>query len=124
MRWCREFAAVVGESVSIDAASWPGTRFAEKHYTYWETPDGAPVSMAGANPMVGGQVRVDAVYTPALRRGRGYAGAVTAKVSRAAPAASANEVVLFTSAAHPTSKALYRRIGFVPVADFAAYDFG
>ncbi|WP_392972897.1 GNAT family N-acetyltransferase [Streptomyces sp. LN245] len=43
---------------------------------------------------------------------------------RAGLAHRAREVVLFTNAAHPTSNALYRRIGFVPVTDFAAYDFG
>ncbi|WP_030257173.1 GNAT family N-acetyltransferase [Streptomyces violens] len=123
MCWCREFAADVGEDVSIDAASWAGTRFAEKRYTYWETPDGTPVSMAGVNPMVGGQVRVDPVYTPAHLRGRGYAGAVTVEVSRAALAAGAKEVVLYTNAANPTSNALYQRIGYVPLTDFAVYDF-
>ncbi|MFE1443542.1 GNAT family N-acetyltransferase [Streptomyces sp. NPDC058739] len=123
MRWCREFAADVGENVTIDATTWSGTRFAEKSYTYWETSDGTPVSMAGVNPMVGGQIRVDPVYTPARLRGRGYAGAVTVEVSRAALAAGATDVVLFTNAANPTSNALYRRLGYVPIADFAVYDF-
>ncbi|MFE0413900.1 GNAT family N-acetyltransferase [Streptomyces tendae] len=123
MRWCREFAADVGEAVTVDAASWAGTRFAEKRYTFWETPDGTPVSMAGANPLVGGQVRIDPVYTPAEQRGRGYAAAVTVEVTRAALAAGAAEVVLFTDPANRTSNALYRRIGYVPLADFCAYDF-
>ncbi|MEV5548729.1 GNAT family N-acetyltransferase [Streptomyces sp. NPDC052309] len=123
MRWCREFAADVGEDVTIDAASWAGTRFAEKRYTFWETPDGTPVSMAGVNPMVGGQARVDPVYTPAHLRGRGYAGAVTVEVSRAALAAGAKEVVLYTNAANPTSNALYQRIGYRRVTDFLVYDF-
>ncbi|MFG2679694.1 GNAT family N-acetyltransferase [Streptomyces sp. NPDC048392] len=124
MRWCRDFAADVGEAVTIDAASWGDTRFAEKRYTFWETPNGTPVSMAGANPLVGGQVRIDPVYTPARFRGRGYAGAVTAEVSRAALAAGATEVVLFTDPANLTSNALYRRIGYVPLADFTGYGFG
>ncbi|MFF9059767.1 GNAT family N-acetyltransferase [Streptomyces sp. NPDC014882] len=123
MRWCREFAADVAEDVTIDAGTWAGTRFAEKHYTFWETPDGTPVSMAGANPMAGGQVRVDPVHTPAHLHGRGYAGAVTAEVSRAALAAGAEEVVLYTNAANPTSNALYRRLGYVPLTDFTVYDF-
>ncbi|MFD8395909.1 GNAT family N-acetyltransferase [Streptomyces sp. NPDC059680] len=121
MCWCREFAADVGEVVSIDAGSWAGTRFAEKRYTFWETPDGTPVSMAGVNPMVAGQVRVDPVYTPAHLRGRGYAGAVTVEVSRAALAAGATDVVLFTDPANSTSNALYQRIGYVPVTDFTGY---
>ncbi|WP_053852373.1 GNAT family N-acetyltransferase [Streptomyces sp. NRRL B-24085] len=123
MDLCRGFAADVGEAVTIDAGTWAGTRFADKSYTFWETPDGTPVSLAGANPMVAGLVQVDPVYTPARLRGRGYAGAVTAEVSRAALAAGAEHVVLFTDAANPTSNALYRRLGYVPVVDWAAYDF-
>ncbi|WP_069765065.1 GNAT family N-acetyltransferase [Streptomyces sp. LUP47B] len=122
MALCRGFAADVGEAVTIDADSWAGTRFADKHYTFWEAPDGTPVSLAGANPMVAGLVQVDPVYTPAPLRGRGYAGAVTAEVSRAALTAGAEDVVLFTDAANPTSNALYRRLGYVPVVDWAAYD--
>ena len=72
--------------------------------------------------MVGGMVRVDPVYTPAHLRGRGYAGAVTVEVSRAALAAGATDVVLFTDPANPTSNALYQRIGYVPLTDWAVYD--
>jgi len=123
MDMCRGFAADVGEAVTIDAGSWAGTRFADKSYHFWETPDGTPVSMAGANPMVAGLVQVDPVYTPAPLRGRGYAGAVTVEVSRAALAAGATDVVLFTDAANPTSNALYRRLGYVPAIDWVVYDF-
>lgn len=123
MRWCSEFAADTGDSITIDARSWASTKFAEKRYTLWETPDSTPVSMAGVNPLAGGQVRVDPVYTPAHLRGHGYAGAVTVAVSRAALSAGATDVVLFTNAANPTSNAIYQRIGYRPVADFATYDF-
>lgn len=123
MRWCREFATDTGDTTTIDARSWASTRFAEKSYTFWETPDGTPVSMAGVNPMVGGQARVDPVYTPAHLRGRGYAGAVTVEVSRAALSAGATDVVLFTDAANPTSNALYQRIGYRKITDWITYDF-
>lgn len=123
MRWCREFAADVGEAVTIDSGTWAATRFADKRYTFWQTPDGTPVSMAGVNPMVAGQARVDPVYAPASLRGRGYAGAVTAEVSRAALTAGATDVVLFTNAANPAANALYQRIGYRPLTDFAVYDF-
>jgi predicted GNAT family acetyltransferase len=73
--------------------------------------------------MIAGLVQVDPVYTPAPLRGRGYAGAVTAEVSRAALAAGATDGVLFTDAANPTSNALYRRLGYVPVVDWVVYDF-
>ncbi|WP_030613437.1 GNAT family N-acetyltransferase [Streptomyces sclerotialus] len=123
MFWCGEFAKAVGEAVSIDAESWAGTRFADKRYTLWETPDGTPVSVAGMNPMIGGQVQVDIVYTPAHLRGRRYAGAVTAEVSRAAVAAGAKDVVLFADLSNPASNALYQRLGYRTLTDWAAYDF-
>ncbi|MDX6361022.1 MAG: hypothetical protein QOC85_25 [Streptomyces sp.] len=123
MFWCGEFAKAVGEDVSINADTWADTRFADKRYTLWETPDGIPVSIAGLNPMIGGQIQVDIVYTPAHQRGRGYAGAVAAEVSRAALAAGARDVVLFADLSNPTSNALYQRIGYVPLAEWAVYDF-
>jgi RimJ/RimL family protein N-acetyltransferase len=123
IHWCGEFVTAVGEAPSIDAHSWAGSRFADKRFTFWETPDGTAVSMAGSTPMVGGMIRVDPVYTPAHLRGRGYAGAVTVEVSRAALTAGATDVVLFTDPANPTSNALYQRIGYVPVSDFTGYDF-
>ncbi|MFE2707567.1 GNAT family N-acetyltransferase [Streptomyces mirabilis] len=103
MYWCAEFAKAVGEDVSIDADTRADTRFAEKRYTLWETPDGTPAPIAGLNPMIGGQIQVDIVYTPPGLRGRGYAGAVTAEVSRAALAEGARDVVLFADLSHPTS---------------------
>ncbi|MEU6669305.1 GNAT family N-acetyltransferase [Streptomyces sp. NPDC046727] len=123
IRWCGEFTADVGEAPSVDADSWAGSRFADKRFTFWETPDGTPVSMAGSTSMVAGMIRVDPVYTPAHLRGRGYAGAVTVEVTRAALTAGATDVVLFANPGNPTSNALYQRIGYVPVSDFAGYAF-
>lgn len=123
MQWCRELAKDLREDVTINADTWAGTRFGEKRYTYWETPDGTPVSMAGVNPMVVGHVRVDPVYTPAHLRGRGYAGAVTVEVTRAALAAGATDVVLYADPKNPTSNALYQRIGYRLIAGWAVYDF-
>jgi predicted GNAT family acetyltransferase len=120
IRWCGEFVDSVGEA---PADSWAGSRFADKGFTFWETSDGTPVAMAGSTSMVAGMVRVDPVYTPARFRGRGYAGAVTVEVSRAALAAGATDVVLFADPANLTSNALYQRIGYVPVTDFTGYAF-
>ncbi|MEU4762466.1 GNAT family N-acetyltransferase [Actinosynnema sp. NPDC023794] len=123
IRWCSEFVAAVGEAPSMDADTWAASRYAEKHYTFRETPDGTPASMAGSTSMIAGMVRVDPVYTPAHLRGRGYASAVAVEVSRAALTAGATDVVLFADPANATSNALYQRIGYVPIADFASYEF-
>lgn len=123
VRFCGEFVVDVGEAPAMDADAWAVSRFADKHFTFWETPDGTPVSMAGSTTMAGRMIRVDPVYTPARLRGRGYAGAVTVEVTRAALDAGASDVVLFTNPDNPTSNALYRRLGYVPVADFTGYRF-
>ncbi|MEU4238299.1 GNAT family N-acetyltransferase [Actinoplanes sp. NPDC026619] len=120
IRWCGEFATAVGDA---PPSSWAESAFAAKHFTFWETPDGTPASMAGTTSMVARMVRVDPVYTPAHLRGRGYAGAVTVAVSSAALAAGATDVVLFADPGNPTSTALYEPLGFVPLTDFVAYDF-
>lgn len=122
VRWYGEFMAAVGESPDR-AESWADARISYGGITFWEDADGTPLAMAGSFPMVAGQIRVAPVYTPAHLRGRGYAGAVTAEVGRAAVAAGADEVLLFTDLANPTSNALYQRIGYRPVADFSVYDF-
>ncbi|MEV7322244.1 GNAT family N-acetyltransferase [Streptomyces sp. NPDC093970] len=126
VRWCREFCVDVGEQPSIDlidAGRWAESRFGDRHFTFWEAPDGTPVSMAAATSLVGGMIRVDPVYTPAHLRGHGYAGAVTVEASRAALAAGATDVVLFTDPANRTSNALYQRIGYVRLADFVGHRF-
>ncbi|MEV5435108.1 GNAT family N-acetyltransferase [Streptomyces sp. NPDC052682] len=123
VRWFVEFTEAVGTGVGQDPGEWADARVARGDVSFWETPDGTPVAMAGTTPEVAGQVRVAGVYTPPHLRGRGYAGAVTAEVSRAARAAGVREILLFTDLANPTSNALYQRIGYRPVADFAVYDF-
>ncbi|MFF2407008.1 GNAT family N-acetyltransferase [Streptomyces sp. NPDC058092] len=115
VRWFLAFADQTGR---------PGThterlldeQTASGRLTLWEA-DGAPVSMAGVSPRIAGTVRITAVYTPAQYRGRGYAAAVTAEVARAAREAGAQEVLLFTDLANPTSNGVYRRIGFRAVSD-------
>ncbi|MFF1544041.1 GNAT family N-acetyltransferase [Streptomyces sp. NPDC058291] len=123
VRWYGEFSAQVGAHPKQDGGAWADSRIAYGGITLWETPDGAPVAMAGVTLEVAGQIRVAPVYTPAGLRGRGYAGAATAEVSRAALASGAAEVLLFTDLSNPTSNGLYQRIGYRPVADFAVHEF-
>ncbi|MFJ3337075.1 GNAT family N-acetyltransferase [Streptomyces sp. NPDC086766] len=122
-RWYGEFCAEVGEPAGRDPGDWADERAECGDLMLWELPDGTPAAMAGTAPKVAGQVRVLAVYTPAGLRGRGYAGAVTAEVTRGALASEADEVLLFTDLANPTSNGLYQRIGYRPVSDFAVYAF-
>ncbi|WNV82555.1 GNAT family N-acetyltransferase [Umezawaea sp. Da 62-37] len=76
-----------------------------------------PVSWAAASPPVHNMSRIGPVYTPPVLRNNGYAAAVTAAVATWARESGADEVLLYTDLANPTSNALYQRIGFVPVFD-------
>ncbi|MFD9909255.1 GNAT family N-acetyltransferase [Streptomyces sp. NPDC059063] len=122
-RWHKEFGEALGEAPLMDSGEWADTRIAYGGVTLWELPDGTPVAMAGNTRRTAGQVRVAPVYTPAAHRARGYAGAVTAAVSRAALDDGADVVVLFTDLANPTSNGLYQRVGYRPVRDYAQFTF-
>lgn len=119
--WMSAFAADVGQP-SGDHTRATAERVAAGRLWVWDVA-GAPVSMASVSPIVAGQARVSPVYTPLRLRGRGYGGAVTAAVSRAIRDAGAEQVLLFTDLANPTSNALYRRLGYRPLTDSQVLTF-
>jgi RimJ/RimL family protein N-acetyltransferase len=84
----------------------------------WEDECGSVVHLSGASRPMFGVSRIGPVYTPPERRGRGYAGATVAAVSRALLDEGAC-VCLFTDQANPVSNALYERLGFRPLVDQA-----
>ncbi|MEE1753252.1 GNAT family N-acetyltransferase [Streptomyces sp. SP18CS02] len=120
--WTRRYAADIGEDPTADHTPDVTRRVAHGGLYVWED-GGRPVSMAARSPLVAGQSRVSVVYTPAELRGRGYAAGVTAAVGRAALHEGARHVLLFTDLANPTSNALYRRLGYRPLADHLAVSF-
>lgn len=123
VRWAQEYAAAIGEPADRDFGAWAQARLAYGGVTLWEDAEGQPVAMAGSSPSLAGQVRIAPVYTPPHLRGRGYAGAVTTAVTQAALTNGANHVLLFTDLANPISNALYQRLGYRSVADFASCSF-
>jgi predicted GNAT family acetyltransferase len=86
------------------------------HVVLWSV-DGVPVSMARVHAPAAGMCRIGPVYTPAASRGRGFGAAVTAAAVRHAHRRGARHVVLFADVANPGANRIYRRLGFVPVAD-------
>ncbi|PRY22429.1 GNAT family N-acetyltransferase [Pseudosporangium ferrugineum] len=116
-----EFFREIGEEES-GIEKFVAGRLAYGGMLLWEN-GGLPVSTASLSRPDAGMVRVQAVYTPREHRGRGYAGAVTAAISRAAREAGATEVVLFTDLANPTSNALYQRLGYEPLEDRTVVEF-
>jgi GNAT superfamily N-acetyltransferase len=119
--WFDAFGAEVGET-NGRAGDTVDDKFSYGGLLLWQD-GGQPVSLAARTRAVAGQIRIGPVYTPPGRRGRGYGGAVTAAITRAALDAGAAEVLLFTDLANPTSNALYQRLGYRPVSDFLVLEF-
>ncbi len=83
----------------------------------WED-GGEVVHLTGANAPAFGVARVGPVYTPRDRRGRGYASAAVAEVTRTILEQGAR-ACLFTDRANPTSNRIYAALGYRPVVDMA-----
>lgn len=82
----------------------------------WEDESGERVHLTGANPPASGVTRIGPVFTPVGHRGRGYASAAVAEVSRQYVEQGVR-CCLFTDQANPTSNRIYQALGYRPVAD-------
>ncbi len=90
-------------------------------FLLWE--DDGTVSLAGYGGRTPNGIRIGPVYTPPERRGRGYASALVAALSRECLAAGNRFCFLYTDLANPTSNAIYRRIGYEQVCESAEIEF-
>jgi predicted GNAT family acetyltransferase len=106
--------------VPVHAEELVDSRIEREQFWVWD--DDGIVSMAGTSVAVAGVVRVQYVYTPRDRRGKGYATACVEHMSRALTDRGLR-CVLFTDLANPTSNGIYRRIGYEAVAEILGYDF-
>lgn len=120
--WVTAFSDEVEETEGADHVAAVRERLSYGGLLLWETDDG-PVSLASFTRQVAGMVRIGPVYTPPRWRGHGFGSAATAEVSRAALAAGADEVLLYTDLANPVSNAIYQRIGYTEVEDRVALSF-
>jgi ribosomal protein S18 acetylase RimI-like enzyme len=76
-----------------------------------------PVSMAGIVRRLEASASISRVYTPPERRGRGYAGSVTAAAVEQIQAEGRAIACLYADLRNPVSNRCYQRIGFTPVCD-------
>ena len=85
--------------------------------------DGQPVSLAGYSGPTPHGIRVGPVYTPPAQRGKGYASACVAALSRLLLDGGRAYCFLFTDMGNPTSNPIYQAIGYRPVCDVDEYRF-
>jgi len=89
--------------------------------TLWDV-NGETVSMCGYGSPTPNGIRIGLVYTPPEHRGRGYAAAVTADVSRR-QLARGRFCSLYTDASNATAEGVYARLGYERVAESRQFAF-
>ncbi len=108
--WFTAFHDEVGLGAAI-RREMTAARIAAGDIVLWSV-DGVPVSTAGVAGRTPRGARVGPVFTPEQYRGRGYAGAATAAVTRRCFDQGAERCFLYTDLDNPTSNALYQRLGY------------
>lgn len=126
LKWIRQFFADADEQAGRAPGSGHGAtdypleavenRIREGMLWFWVDGDDRPRHLTGANPPAYGVSRIGPVFTPAEHRGRGYASATVAEVSRLLLDQGAR-VTLFTDQANPASNRIYVALGYRPVVD-------
>jgi predicted GNAT family acetyltransferase len=94
-----------------------------KKALYIWTDNDEVVSMAAIVRQTKNIAIVGLVYTPPNRRGKGYACACVGKLTETILARGQKNCGLFTDKSNPTSNSIYRKIGYVPVAEQADIQF-
>jgi uncharacterized protein len=119
--WTVAFWDNIDEPLDADAAERTVERLtANRDFAVWEH-DGALVSMAAVVRRTPRSSTIAFVYTPPELRGRGYASAVVAALTRRELEAGGQWCSLFTDLANPTSNHIYQALGYEPRADFRMY---
>ena len=85
---------------------------------------GRPVSMATRSRPTPHGIAISLVYTPPAERGHGYATACVAHLSRALLESGWQFCNLFVNVDTTAADAIYRRLGYRPLADFSEYRLG
>jgi uncharacterized protein len=120
-RWTAAFVEEAGLDDPSDPEDVARERIHEGSLFIWE--DSRPVSMAAWAGRTDRLVRVNFVYTPPERRGRGYASACVASLTQQLLDEGFARCCLYTDLANPTSNKIYQAIGYRPVCDAADYRF-
>jgi RimJ/RimL family protein N-acetyltransferase len=89
---------------------------ASGRYSFWVVND-EPVSVAAISRRLRQAAAIAPVYTPPERRGRGYAGSVTAALADRIFAEGKTAACLYTDLRNPMSNRCYAKIGFTPYCD-------
>jgi predicted GNAT family acetyltransferase len=120
--WVDAFVSeAIGEGPHPDPVGMVARLMNAHALAVWD--DDGPVSMASNGRPTKHGIAINLVYTPPEQRGRGYATACVAELSRRQLEEGRDFCTLFADLANPTSNTLYQRVGYRPIADFAEVRF-
>ncbi len=122
-KWAHSFHVDCWGEKSKNPESDPSPHLAQGNVYFWEV-NGKPVSMAVKNRATEKGVSVGGVYTPPELRRKGYATACVAELSQLILQSGKLFCTLYTDLENSTSNAIYKKIGYVEVADSAQHEFG
>jgi len=118
-RWLEAFARDAG--VSFPTVALAERLIRDGRLYFWQ--DGEPRCMLASTRETPNGVSINAVYTPPEFRGRGYATAAVAALSQQLLDSGRTFCSLYTDLSNATSNSIYRRIGYLPVADAVEIEF-
>jgi drug/metabolite transporter (DMT)-like permease/predicted GNAT family acetyltransferase len=125
INFLEHFTADTGAPAMLSGDDWVDLRLAQDARAgvwLWED-GGRTVSMAGYSGPTPHGIRVNAVYTPPELRGRGYASACVAALTKMLLDTGRRFCFLYTDLSNPTSNSIYQRIGYRPISDVDEYQF-
>lgn len=118
--WITDFSAEAAPHDPLPRRPELEARAGGGQYWFWIVDD-EPVSMAGIARRTRHCAAIAPVYTPPQRRGRGYAGSVTAAVVERIFAEGRKTACLYTDLNNPPSNRCCAKIGFKPVCNSWLY---
>lgn len=121
-KWSHSFHIDCFGVNSRNPESDPTPGIAVGHIYLWED-GGKPVSMAVKSRATEKGMSVGGVYTPPELRGKGYATSCVAELSRNILQSGKQFCTLYTDLANPTSNSIYKKIGYVEIADSVQHEF-
>ena len=118
-KWTMEFSseALSSRATSDESARKNVETKIDLHRIFvWEDA-GSTVAMASISRPTRRTYSVNAVYTPAVFRGRGYATSLVSGVSQHVLDGGKEAAILYTDLSNPTSNSIYQKIGYRPICE-------
>ena len=117
--WAAVFVAEARIPDTVDTSRVVADAIARGRLHVWE--DGEPASMAAWTGKTPNGVRINFVYTPRERRGKGYGTACVSALTRQQLEQGNAFCWLYTELSSAASPNIFKRIGYWPVSDVAEY---